>query len=65
MNGRRDVKDAPWSLGRFGFAVNYIAIAFSLFGIVLFCFPLARPVTLVGMNWCAVFFPFECLSPSL
>ncbi|KAK3652950.1 hypothetical protein LTR56_004898 [Elasticomyces elasticus] len=45
-----------WSLGRFGLAVNLIALAFVL-PVLFFAFwPLAKDVTAAGFNWSSVMF---------
>jgi amino acid transporter len=47
MNGRRDMHDAPFNLGRFGAVINVIAVLWIVFVTVLFSMPAAIPVT----NW--------------
>ena len=54
-NGRRDVADAPFSLGRWGYAINTFAVLWVAFSIVLFSMPAVIPVTRVSMSeWRAV-----------
>ncbi|KAI6102824.1 amino acid transporter [Pisolithus sp. B1] len=55
-NGRKDVRDAPFSLGRAGSVVNGIAVLWILFAIVLFSMPAVVPVTPVTMNYASVVF---------
>jgi len=55
-NGRRDVADAPFSLGRWGYAVNTFAVLWVTFSIVLFSMPAVIPVTRVSMNYASVVF---------
>jgi len=49
-NGRRDMADAPFSLGRWGFAINLFAVLWTAFEIVLFSMPAVIPVTPVSMS---------------
>ncbi|CAA7262001.1 unnamed protein product [Cyclocybe aegerita] len=55
-NGRQDVADAPFSLGRWGYALNIFAIVWMAFEIVLFSMPAVIPVTRVSMNYASVVF---------
>ncbi|KAG9308658.1 amino acid transporter [Chiua virens] len=55
-SGRRDVADAPFSLGRVGPVVNAIAVLWILFATVLFSMPAIIPVTAVTMNYASVVF---------
>lgn len=48
--GRRDVKDAPFSLGRWGRFINSMAVIWALFATILFCMPAVIPVTKVSMS---------------
>lgn len=45
-----------WSLGRFGMAINVLAIAYSLYLYVFIAFPTEVPVNLVTFNWAPVMF---------
>lgn len=54
MRHLESMKDAPWSLGRWGWPMNIAAIATSLLGCTLFSWPLTTPVTVVTMNWSVV-----------
>ena len=47
---RRLVKNAPYSLGRWGAIINAIAVAWILFAIVLFCMPTVIPPTPTTMS---------------
>ena len=49
-NGRRDMKDAPFSLGKWGYAINIWAVVWMAFEIVLFSMPAVIPVTPVTMS---------------
>ena len=50
MNGRKDMVDAPFSLGRWGFAINLFAVVWTAFEMVLFSMPAVIPVTPVSMS---------------
>lgn len=52
LNGRTDVKDAPFSLGRWGAFLNAAAVLWVLFEIVLFSMPATIPVTKTSMSEC-------------
>ncbi|KAK4699261.1 choline transport protein, partial [Phenoliferia sp. Uapishka_3] len=54
MDRRRSMKDAQWSLGRWGWPINIVAVLVAILGSVLFLFPLSRPVTVLTMNWSVV-----------
>jgi amino acid transporter len=56
LRRRHDVRHAPYSLGKFGYAINIITVAWITFSIVLFCFPVAIPVTPQTMNYASVVF---------
>ncbi|KAK7448418.1 hypothetical protein VKT23_013681 [Stygiomarasmius scandens] len=55
-HGRKDVKDSPYSLGRWGYLINGIAVVWILFEIVLFSMPAVIPVTQSSMNYASVVF---------
>ncbi|KIM37903.1 hypothetical protein M413DRAFT_421183 [Hebeloma cylindrosporum] len=55
-NGRKDMKDAPFSLGRWGYGLNVFAVMWMAFEIVLFSMPAVIPVTQVSMNYASVVF---------
>lgn len=56
MNGRRDMHDAPFNLGRFGAVINVIAVLWIVFVTVLFSMPAAIPVTSGSMNYASAMF---------
>lgn len=56
IRGRRAVKNSPYSLGRFGYAINIATICWVAFSVALFCMPVALPVTASGMNYASVVF---------
>ncbi|KAL0572661.1 hypothetical protein V5O48_009302 [Marasmius crinis-equi] len=59
-NGRRDVRDSPFSLGKYGkglgVSLNVVAVLWIAFEIVLFSMPAVRPVTKSTMNYASVVF---------
>ncbi|PPQ80337.1 hypothetical protein CVT25_003620 [Psilocybe cyanescens] len=55
-NGRKDMQDAPFSLGKWGFALNVFAIIWVIFEIILFSMPAVIPVTEASMNYASVVF---------
>lgn len=56
IRGRRAVKNSPFSLGKFGLIINCITIVWICFAIILFCMPVALPVTPTSMNYASVVF---------
>jgi len=54
IRGRKLVKNSSYSLGRFGFLINGICIVWIIFAIVIFCMPVALPVTAATMNYASV-----------
>ncbi|KAL2210052.1 polyamine transporter TPO5, partial [Sarocladium strictum] len=56
LRGRRFVKNSPYSLGKFGFAINTVSIVFICFASVIFCVPVSLPVTAETMNYASVVF---------
>ena len=50
LDGRKQVQDAPWSLGRWGMPINIIAVTLSVMGILFFLFPLTLPATIISMS---------------
>ncbi|KAG8855588.1 hypothetical protein FRB96_006782 [Tulasnella sp. 330] len=50
------VKDAPFSLGKFGYIINVITVIWIAFAVVLFTMPTAIPVTASTMNYASVVF---------
>ncbi|KAF8064369.1 amino acid transporter [Lyophyllum atratum] len=55
-NGRKEMEDAPFSLGRWGWGANVVALVWVMFEIVLFSMPAVVPVTQVTMNYASVVF---------
>ncbi|KAI1918339.1 hypothetical protein LOZ58_002055 [Ophidiomyces ophidiicola] len=53
---RKMLKDAPFSLGRFGYAINVATILWICLAIALFCMPVSLPVTPSSMNYASVVF---------
>ncbi|KAG1744623.1 amino acid transporter [Suillus paluster] len=43
LNGRKDMHDAPFNLGRFGTVINAVAVLWIMFAIVLFSMPAGHP----------------------
>ncbi|RDI87511.1 hypothetical protein Vi05172_g2543 [Venturia inaequalis] len=63
LRGRRAVKNSPYSLGKFGFAINALTILWICFSVIIFCMPVALPVTASTMNYAsAVFAGFAGIS---
>ena len=56
LRGRNHVRHSAFSLGKFGFAINVITLCWIGFAIVLFCMPVAIPVTASTMNYASVVF---------
>ncbi|EGO20263.1 hypothetical protein SERLADRAFT_442396 [Serpula lacrymans var. lacrymans S7.9] len=56
LNGREDMLDAPFALGKWGTIINTIALLWIIFAIVLFSMPSVIPVTTVTMNYASVVF---------
>ncbi|KAF3931160.1 hypothetical protein ABW19_dt0200250 [Dactylella cylindrospora] len=56
LNSRQAVKHSSFSLGRFGFAINVATVSWIVLSVVLFCMPVAIPVTAAGMNYASVVF---------
>ena len=53
-HGRREVANARWSCGKYGWIFNILAIAWITFEVFLFSMPGALPVTPVSMNYASV-----------
>ncbi|KAJ3093389.1 hypothetical protein HK100_006636, partial [Physocladia obscura] len=49
-----DTNKGPFSLGKYGFAVNFFGAAFALVMCVFFILPTANPVTVLNMNYAIV-----------
>ncbi|PPR02582.1 hypothetical protein CVT24_002154 [Panaeolus cyanescens] len=56
LNGRKEVSDAPFSLGSLGWFINVFAVLWMALEIVLFSMPAVIPVTQVTMNYASVVF---------
>lgn len=56
IRGRRDMGNSPFSLGKFGLLINLICITWIGFSIIIFCMPVALPVTASTMNYASVVF---------
>lgn len=53
--GRENVlPERPFSLGRFGTAINFVAVAWVIFLDILCCIPTEMPVTKENMNYISV-----------
>lgn len=55
-HGRKEVSAARWNVGKFGWIVNVIAVAWIAFEVVLFSMPTALPTTAVAMNYASTVF---------
>ncbi len=56
IRGRKATKHATFSLGKFGFFVNIATVCWIALAVVLFCMPVAIPVTATSMNYASVVF---------
>ncbi|KAF8756630.1 Amino acid permease [Rhizoctonia solani] len=56
LRGRKLVRTASYSLGKFGFVINILTICWISLAIVLFTMPTAIPVTPQTMNYASVVF---------
>ncbi|KAF8246680.1 putative GABA permease [Wilcoxina mikolae CBS 423.85] len=56
LRGRKHVKNSPYSLGRFGIAINMVTMFWIGLAVVLFCMPVALPVKADAMNYASVVF---------
>ncbi|KZF20738.1 putative GABA permease [Xylona heveae TC161] len=56
MRGRKLVRDSTFSLGKFGFVINALTIAWIALAVVLFCMPVSLPVDATDMNYASVVF---------
>ncbi|PYI35849.1 amino acid transporter [Aspergillus indologenus CBS 114.80] len=54
--GRRAVRESSFSLGRFGYAINGLAVCWIVLAVVLFCMPVSLPVDASSMNYASVVF---------
>lgn len=56
VRGRKDVQNSGFSLGKFGYTINVITIAWIFLAIALFCMPVTLPVSPTTMNYASVVF---------
>ncbi|KAI9878580.1 MAG: hypothetical protein M1830_000491 [Pleopsidium flavum] len=56
LRGRKLLKHSSFSLGRFGFAINLLTVCWICLAVVIFCMPVAIPVTAPSMNYASVVF---------
>lgn len=56
IRGRQDVRNSIFSLGRFGYVINAVTIAWIVLAVVLFCMPYTLPTTAASMNYASVVF---------
>ncbi|XAO21902.1 hypothetical protein I312_100658 [Cryptococcus bacillisporus CA1280] len=56
LRRREAVRNASFSLGKFGYVINIITVVWITFSIILFCMPTAIPVTAESMNYASVVF---------
>jgi choline transport protein len=51
IKGRSNIKPGPFWLGRFGMFANYVLLLWTLFTIIMYSFPYAKPVKASTMNY--------------
>jgi choline transport protein len=51
IKGRSSIKPGPFWLGPIGFFANIVTLAWTLFTLVMYSFPFAKPVQLDNMNY--------------
>jgi choline transport protein len=56
FTGRQYMPPGPFHMGKAGYAVNAIAVIFTIFFNILYCFPYALPTTVASMNYNSVIF---------
>ncbi|KAJ5740385.1 hypothetical protein N7493_000257 [Penicillium malachiteum] len=56
LDGRRQVKNGEFDLGKLGFFCNIVALAWSVLAVPLFCMPSYIPVTAETVNYAPVVF---------
>ncbi|KAK3303907.1 amino acid/polyamine transporter I [Chaetomium strumarium] len=56
LEGRSQVRGAKFSLGKFGWVANSVALAWSILAVPLFCMPAYIPVTASSVNYAPVVF---------
>ncbi|KAJ7258104.1 amino acid/polyamine transporter I [Mycena haematopus] len=55
-NGRKDMADSPFGLGRAGTCLNVAAVVWAMFELILFSMPAVLPTTPTTMNYAPVVF---------
>ncbi|KAF7373830.1 Amino acid transporter [Mycena sanguinolenta] len=55
-NGRKDMADSPFGLGRVGVFLNSVAVVWAMFELILFSMPAVLPTTPTTMNYAPVVF---------
>lgn len=53
---REPLRNSPYSLGKLGPVVNWVALIWIVFAVVIFCMPVSLPVTASSMNYASVVF---------
>lgn len=56
LRGRQAVKQSIFSLGRFGYIINFVTVCWIVLAVVLFCMPVSLPVDPSSMNYASVVF---------
>lgn len=56
LGKRKAVKNAPFSLGKFGAFINWVCIVWIAFACVIFCMPATLPVDASSMNYASLVF---------
>lgn len=54
LRGRSTISHGPFWLGKFGFVCNMVLLAWTLFTLVMYSFPYARPTKAGNMNYVSV-----------
>ncbi|XDG08383.1 hypothetical protein ABKA04_007998 [Annulohypoxylon sp. FPYF3050] len=52
--GRKNFPPGPFHMGKFGYAINSIAVLLTTLFVILFCFPYELPTTVEAMNYNSV-----------
>ncbi|KAJ5281291.1 hypothetical protein N7478_006663 [Penicillium angulare] len=58
---RGPIEFGPWTLGRYGMAINVFALSFGVFVCIFVPFPTQIPVTAANMNWSGPVFIGVCI----
>ena len=58
---RGPIRFGPWTLGRYGMAINIYSLIFGVFVCTFVPFPTQMPVTAANMNWSGPVFVAVCL----